>query len=357
MNLALLETCLRPLGHELVRASGGREALRSFHEHPPDLVLLDYVMPDLDGIEVLKEMRLSQAPSRVPVVLITAHSDREHRVRGLEAGADEFLEKPLDRAVLLARVRMLLKLKASNDALAASHQELELRHRALEQAQAEQRELTAFIVHDLKNPLSVVCAGLDFAHEDLVLRETEVGQAIADSRQAAERLSAMVSDILTISRMEAAEFTLHREAITVSKLLRSVVGSYVRRAVDRGIVLAQPTELSMQVHADRPLLQRVLENVIDNAFRYTPAQGRIAVDARPGSGVEIWVSNDGPPIPPIERERIFEKFRRGDAENASRSNAGLGLYFCRRAVEAHGGAIEVVDDQDFSTSFRISLPA
>jgi two-component system, sensor histidine kinase and response regulator len=356
-NLALLGASLRPLGHDLVSASGGAEALRLFDENPPDLVLLDYVMPGLDGLEVLKEIRTRHGTTRVPVVLITAHSDRDHRLRGLEAGADEFLEKPIDRAVLLARVNTLLDLKASHDALAASNKELEQRHRALELARIEQEELTGFIVHDLKNPLSMVCAGLEFAQGELQSQDSELARALSDSFQAAQRLSTMISDLLTISRMEAAEFTLHREAITVTKLLRTVTRSYLRRAEENGIALAQPVDLTLQISADPTLLQRVLENVLDNAFRYTPAHGRISVEARSRSGVEIWVSNDGPPIPIPDRQRIFAKFRRGHAENASRRNAGLGLYFCKRAVEAHGGAIEVIDNPDFATSFRISLPA
>jgi signal transduction histidine kinase len=143
----------------------------------------------------------------------------------------------------------------------------------------------------------------------------------------------------------------------ITKLLRNVTRSYLRRAQENGITLALPTDLGLEISADPTLLQRVLENVLDNAFRYTPARGRIAVEARASSGVEIWVSNDGPGIPIPDRQRIFAKFRRGAAENASRSNAGLGLYFCKRAVEAHGGAIEVIDNRDFPTSFRISLPA
>jgi two-component system sensor histidine kinase/response regulator len=355
-NLALLEACLRPLGHELIRATDGAEALRLFDECRPDLILLDYVMPGLGGIGVLTQIRARQGGIRVPVILVTAHTDRLHRLQGLEAGADEFLEKPIDTAVLTLRVKMFLNLKASHDALAASKQELEERHRALKDAQREQRELTEFIVHDLKNPLSVVCSGLDFVRAEIRSNDADVLQAIADSSAAARRLSTMTSDLLTISRMEASEFTLHREAIRVTKLLRTVMQSFTRRALENDIVLAPPLDLDLEIQADRPLLQRVLENILDNAFRYTPMRGRIAIEVRPGSGVEISVSNDGPSIPLQERKQIFEKFKRGNAESASCSNAGLGLYFCRRAIEAHGGVIEVTENLDFPTSFRISLP-
>jgi signal transduction histidine kinase len=114
--------------------------------------------------------------------------------------------------------------------------------------------------------------------------------------------------------------------------------------------------LNVEIRADRTLLQRVLENILDNAFRYTSARGRIAVTLQSTNGVEIAISNDGPVIPEPERLRIFEKFQRGPKDGASAGNAGLGLYFCKRAVEAHGGGIHVVETKDWPTSFRISLP-
>lgn len=356
INLALLEAVLAPLGHQVIQASNGLAALELYQASPPDLILLDYVMPGLDGLGVLAHIRAQSPASRVPVILITAHSDREHRLRGLDAGADEFLEKPIDTAVLRARVKTLLNLKASHDALLKSTIELEVRRRAVEEARQQHKELTEFIVHDLKTPLSVVCANLDFADHQTTDANTELSGAIRDARFAAQRLTTMVTDLLMISRMEDSTFALHLEGITLTTLLRNVMQSFITRARDRGIALAAPADLGIELKADRSLIMRVLENILDNAFRYTPDKGRISVEARTATDIEISVSNDGPAIPERQRSSIFEKFRRGASEDASRSNAGLGLYFCKRAIEAHGGAIEVVDTAGFPTSFRISLP-
>jgi two-component system sensor histidine kinase KdpD len=110
------------------------------------------------------------------------------------------------------------------------------------------------------------------------------------------------------------------------------------------------------VHADPALLQRVLENIVENAFRYTPPDGHIALSAHAAGRVEIAVSNDGPTIPVGDRVRIFNKFARGESEPPRSGSAGLGLYFCKRVVEAHGGAIIVVESDRWPTSFKISLP-
>jgi signal transduction histidine kinase len=295
----------------------------------------------------------------------------DNLLQGYGSGAVDILYKPFSPMILRSKVRVFLELYNTRRKLAdglaahqktlielkASRDELEQRHRALEQAQRDHRELTEFIVHDLKNPLSIAYAGLDWASEQIPLSQGDLGQAIADSREATMRLRSMIEDLLTISRMEQSDFPLQREILSVARFLRSVVQGYAQRAQQNDIVLVPPSDAVVEVVADQRLLRRVVENILDNAFRYTPAKGRIAVSVRPSAGVEINVSNDGPVIPPPERRRIFEKFKRGAGERAVAGNAGLGLYFCKRAVEAHGGEIDVVSTQDWATSFRISLPA
>lgn len=356
-NLALLEALLKPLGHALLRASNGRDAVAIFERERPDLVLLDLVMPDLDGIDVLTHLRASEQGAHVPVVLVTAHSDREHRLRGLEAGADEFLEKPIDTAILLARVRTLLTLKASRDELRASRDELALRNEALRRAHQEHGELTAFVVHDLRSPLAVLCAELEWTAENLLPAQIELQGSVASAREAATRLRRMIDDLLTLSRMEQSRLPLERARFALADVLRDVLHRYARTTADHGVSLRLDADAHIEVDADATLLARVVENLLDNALRYTPRGGHIAVGLRRGRRVEVAVSNDGAPIPPSERARIFEKFKRGSGEREGGGNAGLGLYFCKRAVEAHGGAIDVTETPDWPTSFVISLPA
>jgi signal transduction histidine kinase len=168
----------------------------------------------------------------------------------------------------------------------------------------------------------------------------------------------MIEDLLLISRLEESALQLHPEPIPLSELLREVFGEYGRRAAAKQVELLGPRRTDTHVTADRALLQRVLENILDNSLRYTPAHGRVgvAMAMRVDAAVEIAVSNTGPPIPPADRERIFEKFARGHESGESRGNAGLGLYFCKRAVEALGGHIEVTETPEWPTSFVMRLP-
>ncbi len=355
-NLALLERLLVPLGHDLVRAEDGASALAMLAERKPDLVLLDLVMPGMDGFNVLAEIRARATEDHIPVIVLTAHSEREIRLRGLEAGADDFLEKPVDARTLRLRVANLLQWNESRAALRRLNRELESRNASLRRLQREQRELTDFVVHDLKTPLSSICLNLRYAQEVVGEERPNLAEALEDASRASRRLRSMIEDLLVISRLEDCDLPVHEELIVLSDLLREVFGEYVRRAADKHVELLGPRLTSTRVLADRALLQRVIENLLDNSLRYTPEHGRVSIATRSNGKAEIFVSNSGPPIPPSERVRIFEKFARVENGRSALGNAGLGLYFCKRVLEALGGSIEVTETAEWPTSFVLSLP-
>ncbi|HET6585613.1 MAG TPA: response regulator, partial [Nannocystaceae bacterium] len=145
-NLIVLTALLDRFGHRLLRADGGLAAIERFETDAPDLVLCDLAMPGVDGMDVLSAIRAHPSRGDTPIILVTAYAEREMRVRALQAGADDFLEKPIDEPVLVARVRTLLRLKHSRDALDSARAELAARNHALERVQKEQRELTDFIL-------------------------------------------------------------------------------------------------------------------------------------------------------------------------------------------------------------------
>lgn len=358
-NLLALEAALEVQGYRIVKAQSGPEALEVLGVVSPDLVLLDISMPGMDGVEVLTRLRARKELMALPVIMVTAHAERAHRLRSFEAGADEFIEKPIDLPILLARVRTLLGLKESRDALSQSRAVLAERNRALETLQREQRELNEFLVHDLKNPLTVVSTSLDYAASHLRTAPAErLERVLVEGHEAAHRLTLMVQDLLTVSRLEHREFPIRLESVHVCDLLSNIVAGYGRlaEAIDVQISVA-PSDTSLRVRADPGLLQRVVENIIDNSLRYTPSSGRIALSAESADGVTIAISNNGPPVPVMYRQRIFEKFARLDAHVRDHSHAGLGLYFCKRAVEAHGGRIGVIETAEWPTRFLISLPS
>jgi diguanylate cyclase (GGDEF)-like protein len=354
-NLVLLERLLAPLGHELIRAEDGQSAIRALMEDKPDLVLLDLVMPGLDGVDILTHVRTNMGGEYVPVIIITAHSEREHRMRGLEAGADDFIEKPADGRDLRVRVSTQLQLKESREALCRANDELASRNADLNRASLQQRELTSFVVHDLKNPLAVVSTNVEFSRDCVDGDREELNEALGDAAVACTRLRSRIDDLLVVSRLEETGLPSPTELVVLWDLLGEVFKEYARRAASKHVEFLRPEHTYALVKADRSLLQRVFENILDNSLRYTPAHGKIGIATRVNGLVEITVSNNGPSIPPAERLRIFDKFARLE-KSGGRSNAGLGLYFCKRVVEGLGGHIEVTETPEWPTSFVISFP-
>lgn len=356
-NLLVLEVHLQSLGHQLSFAQGGPQAIELFDTQAPDLVLLDLVMPGVDGLAVLTHIRAHSTRSHVPVIMISARSEHGSRLVGLQAGADEVLEEPVDAPILLARVHTLLALQDSRDQLQHSRDSLATRNRQLELLQREQRELIQFVVHDLKNQLFVVLGNLDWARRNVRAAETaELLDVLDEGLVGALRLRSMVEDMLEVSNLEDASFRVRPELVPVRELLRPVLASYERKAEQKRVSIAPMPDMGWKLWADPSLLRRVFENLLDNSLRYAPDAGHVEVSARLGPRLEISISNDGPPIPAQDRERIFDKFARGSAEPPAVGSAGLGLYFCKRAIEAHGGQIRVLETPEWPTRFVIELP-
>ena len=351
VNLTLLKAYLDPLGYEMSFAENGLQALEVFAGRRPDLVLLDVRMPDIDGIDALVHIRAEEEArgTHTPVILITGSVGYEDRVRGLEAGADEFLEKPVDRAVLTARVRTLLRLKEATDALVERNASLERMHRA-------QRELVQFIVHDLKSPLAAVSMNLVWARQQMVGVEQPVGEALEDAEHAASRLERLIEDLLSIARIEEAELVAHNRPVRIAALMAELVRACRREATERSVTVTALVNETVSIVADPELLGRVLQNLVENALRYAPAGGRVLLSAEGGALPTIVVSNDGQPIAEEDRARVFEKFRRGAAGRGGRGSVGLGLYFCKVAMEAQGGCIELRRTPDWPVSFVLRLP-
>ena len=359
-NLALLEALLSSVPVEMHRASGGREAIESFTRMQAsggfDLVLLDVMMPEVDGLTALAAMRAATASGeRVPIVLVTALGAREDRLRGLEAGADDFLTKPLDPNEVRCRVRTFL-------ALHAAQRTLRLRALELEQLHVAKAELTRMIVHDLKNPLSVVASNVAWILKraaKLGVADPDLLGALDDAQEGTTRLLALIQGLVEIEKAETGQLAVRRRSTSLDSLLEGVARRNRMSAEERTITLtttvAEGGDRSASI--DPELLARVLENLVENAIRYAGAGGRISLTARRSSNaVELVVANTGKPIPVAERARIFDKHVSGEDRGARGANLGLGLYFCRLAAKVHGGTIAVDSTDEWPTRFVVTLP-
>jgi signal transduction histidine kinase len=231
---------------------------------------------------------------------------------------------------------------------------------ALLRLQRQKEELTEIVVHDLKNPLAAIAANAAFLNMTREMNEDtrECAGAIA---RAADNMLRMVHDILDVSRAEEAGLNLKLDEVDLAELAERAAALMSRRAEERRVTLvAEIAGSGLLLKADPDLIRRVIENLLDNAIRYTPSGGQVALAvADLGDSLSVSVADGGPGIPEHERARIFEKYaqlERKDDKAQKRFGRGIGLSFVKMVVDAHGGVIRVLDNEPRGARFELVLP-
>src|SRR3982075_2173541 len=361
-NVELLLDQLNSLGYDTITAVDGPSAVAAAFEHQPDLCILDVSMPagDLDvddratGFEVCRRIKRDPRTSRIPVIFVTALNDTSDRVRGIEAGGDDFLTKPHNRLVLGARVRSLLKLKAATDALEDSLRKL----RELEKVRDD---LMKMIVHDLKTPLTSVLATLEMLSDgDFGQVTTTQKGAIGDAETKSEDLLGLIDDILEVARIEEANISLTLAPMAPGALLAELVHEWGHRFQQEGATASVSVADDAPIFSgDKGLIKRVFSNLIQNAVTHSSHPVHLELSARKArNGVLFTVSDNGPGIPPEYHDLIFRKFGQVEMPRSPRTrSSGLGLTFCKLVAERHGGRIWVKSEEGKGSSFYIELPS
>jgi len=359
MNRAVAEGHLIAAGYSVRMAEDGERGIEVFQEWHPELVLLDVLMPGIDGYETCKRLKALPAGRDVPVVFLTALGDLSSHQKAIESGADDFLTKPINRTELLIRVRSLLWVKRLRDDLSQGYEIIRGQRDALVRAQRQKDELSALVVHDIKAPLSALLLNVQYVVRNEYLKDDH-REALQDVLSSAESIRRMVVNLLDISRSESGDLVPHIAPLDLAGLVRQLCEILKRPTEEAHVSLTHDIQVNT-IHADADLIERLLENLLDNSLKYTPAGGVIHIDARQtGDGfIDLRVSDQGAGIPEAQRERIFEKYVQleSDAVMPSRASRGIGLAFCRLAAEVHGGRIWAEANEPVGTVFCVRLPA
>lgn len=348
-NLQMLADMLKRRGYRARPVPSGRLALQAAKADPPDLILLDVNMPEMDGYEVCAELKKDQTLAAVPVIFISAYGETADKMRAFSAGGLDYITKPFHVEEVEARV--------------AIHLQLRRQQRELESLLAKQRQLedmrdsmVHMIVHDLRAPLTAV-----FNYLDLV-REQEAGFIAPESMQnldfamkASRWMVQMVNVLLDASKIESGQMSLRRVECDVGDVVSDALDA-IRSLADEKNVLYQSDHVRAAV--DRDAIARVVQNLVTNAVKLTPPGGDVHVSLQSkDNGLRVEVSDHGPGIAAEHHPKIFEKFGQLDTNvRQSIPSSGLGLYFCKLAVEAHGGRIGVDSEVGQGSTFWFELP-
>jgi two-component system sensor histidine kinase/response regulator len=360
-SIDLLVYFLKPAGYEITTAADGIEAIQMIEKSLPDIILLDIMLPRVDGFQVCERLKKNDRTFHIPVIMITALKELKDKIRALEAGADDFISKPFDSVELLARVKSLLRLKFYYDELIKRNKELERRRQVLLREDLLKKELTNLIVHDMKNPLFVIQGNLQMMNMQKKTGITEGEDKYTKRIERSSRgLLRMILNLIDISRLEQKTMALEPVPIELPKLVRETIEYFcdIPENSNKKIQLKFDEDLP-EAYLDRDVFERVLDNLFNYVFPNTPDSHGILVKGEKGrnDAISLKVYHEGKAIPPEFHEQIFKKFAQSDLKKAGFKPArGLGLIFCKFALNAHGGDIQVSPKYENGNCFELTIP-
>ena len=353
---------LEPEGYIVETAASGREGLEKFRQHPADLVLIDVVMPDMRGVDLLGPLR--EIDPDTVCIIITGYATVELAVQAIKAGAYDFLSKPFTADVLLMTVRKGLehrRLTLEAKRLAALEREAAELARAKEELERLDRFKTTFmltVAHELRAPLNALQSFLLAILKGYIPPEEqkEVLQRAVDRSQ---ELLELVDDLLPLARAKSEQETARRERISLADVLEKVFPLMKAQADAKGLTCTMEVRRRPEVEADRDQMTQLWTNLISNAIKYTPSGGNVRVLLDEADGWAVGVVEDtGIGIAPEDQPHIFEEFyRTRQAKEMEPRGTGLGLPLVKRIVEGHGGEIRVESELGKGSRFTFRLPA
>jgi two-component system sensor histidine kinase/response regulator len=351
-NLQVVGTILRQAGYAVTPATSGAEALEGLREHLPDLILLDLMMPEMDGLEVCRRLKADPLIRPIPVIFLTASNEMEHLVKGFEVGAVDYVTKPFNPPELLARVRTHLELKHARDTIVRYGQELS-------RLNEEKNEFMGIAAHDLRSPLNAVKGYSEMVLEDATLGR-ENAELVNRIQVAAARMVEMVQNLLDANRIERGEMKLNLAPADLRPTLNSVVETQrAPAAAKQQTIHLESDPVPAVVLVDSSIIVQVLENLVSNAMKYSPPGKNIFVRLKKqAQGARVEVQDEGPGLSAEDQKKLFGKFARLSAKpTGGEHSTGLGLSIVKKMVEAMNGKVWCESELGRGATFIVEFPA
>lgn len=357
----IMKLALEQNQHHVTLASDGREAIEMMHSNFFDLVLLDIMMPRMNGFQVLEYMAKEPELANIPVIVVSADSQIDSAIRCIQLGADDYLVKPPNQTLLRTRVNSSLRKKFLHDQEQAHQAEMERMIETVKAAIVAKTEFIAMAAHELRNPIAQIATTNVLLSRVGSLNETQA-QLLDKVNFSLERMQALIVDLDDVARLETGNIRLEPGELDLGELIYKIVESLEADLAARNHSLEiKITEDFPLVLADRDRMIQVLTNLMGNAIKYTPDGGAIWVTAVPletEQTVHVTVQDSGLGIQAEEQKLVFSKFfRSGDSDVRARPGTGLGLYITKSLIEKQNGRIWFESKYGEGTAFHFTLPA
>lgn len=351
-NLQILSRMLQQEGFLVRPAPSGQLAVNAAVSEPPDIILLDIMMPGIDGYETCRRIKENKALSDIPVIFMSALSDTFDKIRGFEAGAVDYVTKPFQQEEILARINAHLTIRRQK-------KELSELNRKLFESNITKDKFFSVIAHDLKNAFFPL-----FSYPDLLARSIDnedygnVRKYAGNIKEHIENSYKLMENLLNWSRVQIGTMDFQPQTVQLYKVGLRCVALIAESANQKAIALSYTVDRDMRVYADPDMTDTILRNLISNAVKFTDVRGRITVSARSSDDeVEISVSDTGIGISEEDLPKLFridQVFKKEGT--AGERGTGLGLILCKEFVEKNKGKIRVESEVGKGTTFRFTLP-
>jgi signal transduction histidine kinase len=334
----LLRYNLEQSGYRAVRARNGEEAIDAVQCDPPDLVLLDVMMPELNGWEVCKVLRESSKGKAIPIIMLSALADEEARVKGLGLGADDYITKPFSiREVLLKVGRQIQRLREIK------------RFQAREQ---EQDTSLKYFVHELRNAMTVIGG-----YSSLALKKCDGPQYLKTIKSSAMHAYSLLNDVSLLSRLEKDGGVLTAKPVDINMIVDEVIEMFEEAARRNRVEFVIVNRASAPVSGNGTALRQVLFNLLSNAVKYNREGGKVVISfEETQERLDVSIADEGAGISPEELPRIFEKYYRASGSEKVKGT-GLGLHIVKLLAGAMNGAVRAASSPCSGSVFTISLPS
>jgi signal transduction histidine kinase len=356
-NLQLLTRVLGAAGFRVRPVASGEAALAAARSEAPDLVLLDVDMPEMDGYEVCRRLKADPELAEIPVLFLSALGETEDKLAAFAAGGVDYVTKPFRVEELRARIATHLEMRRLQRALETRNRELDASYHKLRELERLRHDLIHMLAHDMRSPLMGISGYLELLEIDREILSQDHRDFVARALDATRTLVRHVDAMLDVDRLESSRVPIVAAEHDLRRLVERAIAALGPIGASR-VTWRPESDPSRLARCDAELVTRVVGNLISNALIYSDEDQTVEVAIRPGENgaARVEVRDRGPGVPPDLRPRLFEKYvARGVARGRTRS-MGLGLAFCRLAVEAHGGRIGFDSPEGGGATFWFELP-
>ena len=360
-NLKSLKHLLDRPDLEILTAESGNEALGMMLDHDLALVLLDVQMPDMDGFEVAELMRRNTRTREIPVIFVTAiNKERRHIFSGYDAGAVDYIFKPVDPFIIRSKVNVFLEIKRNHLVRERLVAELNQANNRLQEISDRKSDFLSAASHELRTPLTVIKEFTSLVLEEVVgPLNDEQKSCLGSALRNCNRLADLVNDLLDLDSIESGYSHVKREKVDLHKICGNIQQDFAEKFQESGQSLKVELAPDLpDVLGDAGMLAQVFFNLVGNANKFTGAGGEILIRAiADGQSVNIEVKDDGPGISPEDQVRVFQKFTQLNRQDGpGPGGTGLGLTITNKILELHGVKLSLESEEGVGSAFIFSLP-